>query len=142
MITFAEFLKKYSTIPNQFIDDFFGIIKNYQDLDDLFYISLDDISKWINKRKDNLKQVLVKNFSQNIDYTLKKVIERGGKPKEIILLKSTTFKKLCMILNNKKAKEVREYFLQVEETLDKYKNYIINSLKVQVKKMDTSLKSR
>ena len=39
-----------------------------------------------------------------------------------------------MMLNNKKAKEVREYFLKVEETLDKYKNYIINSLKTQVKK--------
>ena len=47
-----------------------------------------------------------------------------------------------MISKSKKAKEVREYFLKVEETLDKYKNYIINSLKTQVKKMDTSLKSR
>ena len=131
MITFAEFLKKYSTIPNLFIDDFYGIIKDYKELDDLFYISLDNISKWINKRKDNLKQVLIKNFSKNVDYTLEKVVERGGKPKEIILLKSSTFKKLCMMLNNKKAKEVREYFLKVEETLDKYKNYIINSLKTK-----------
>ena len=73
MITFAEFLKKYSTIPNLFIDDFYGIIKDYKDLDDLFYISLDNISKWINKRKDNLKQVLIKNFSKNVDYTLEKI---------------------------------------------------------------------
>jgi hypothetical protein len=80
-------------------------------------------------------------ISKNVDYTLEKIVERGGKPKENILLKSSTFKKLCMMLNNKKAKEVREYFLKVEETLDKYKNYIINSLKTQVKKMDTSLKS-
>ena len=141
MITFAEFLKKYSTIPNQFIDDFFGIIKNYQDLDDLFYISLDDILKWLGQKKSNIKRTLIKNFNKNIDYTIEKVDVGRGKPKEIILLKSSTFKKLCMILNNKKAKEVRDYFLNVEETLDKYKNYIINSLKTQVKKMDTSLKS-
>jgi hypothetical protein len=44
-----------------------------------------------------------------------------------------------MMLNNEKSKEVREYFLKVEEMLDKYKNYIINSLKTQVKKMGTSL---
>ena len=142
MIEFSEFLKKYSTIPNQFIDDFFKIIKNYNDFDNLFYIYLDNVAKWVNQKKSNIKRTLVKNFSKNIDYSIEKIEVGRGKPKENILLKSSTFKKLCMMLNNKKAKEVREYFLKVEETLDKYKNYIINSLKTQVKKMDTSLKSR
>ena len=142
MIEFSEFLKKYSTIPNQFIDDFFKIIKNYNDFDNLFYINLDVVTRWVNQKKSNIKRTLVKNFSKNIDYSIEKIEVGRGKPKENILLKSSTFKKLCMMLNNKKAKEVREYFLKVEETLDKYKNYIINSLKTQVKKMDTSLKSR
>jgi phage anti-repressor protein len=142
MLEFSEFLKKYSTIPNQFIDDFFKIIKNYNDFDNLFYIYLDNVAKWVNQKKSNIKRTLVKNFSKNIDYSIEKIEVGRGKPKENILLKSSTFKKLCMMLNNKKAKEVREYFLKVEETLDKYKNYIINSLKTQVKKMDTSLKSR
>jgi phage anti-repressor protein len=141
MLEFSEFLKKYSTIPNQFIDDFFKIIKNYNDFDNLFYIYLDNVAKWVNQKKSNIKRTLVKNFSKNIDYSIEKIEVGRGKPKENILLKSSTFKKLCMMLNNKKAKEVREYFLKVEETLDKYKNYIINSLKTQVKKMDTSLKS-
>jgi hypothetical protein len=70
MITFAEFLKKYSTIPNLFIDNFYGIIKDYKELDDLFYISLDDVSKWINQNKGNIKRTLVKYFSKNVDYTL------------------------------------------------------------------------
>jgi phage anti-repressor protein len=142
MIEFSEFLKKYSTIPNQFIDDFFKIIKNYNDFDNLFYINLDIVARWVNQKKSNIKRTLVKNFSKNVDYSIEKIEIGRGKPKENILLKSSTFKKLCMMLNNKKAKEVREYFLKVEETLDKYKNYIINSLKTQVKKMDTSLKSR
>jgi phage anti-repressor protein len=142
MIEFSEFLKKYSTIPNQFIDDFFKIIKNYNDFDNLFYINLDVVTRWVDQKKSNIKRTLVKNFSKNIDYSIEKIEVGRGKPKENILLKSSTFKKLCMMLNNKKAKEVREYFLKVEETLDKYKNYIINSLKTQVKKMDTSLKSR
>jgi phage anti-repressor protein len=142
MIEFSEFLKKYSTIPNQFIDDFFKIIKNYNDFDNLFYINLDIVARWVNQKKSNIKRTLVKNFSKNVDYSIEKIEIGRGKPKENILLKSSTFKKLCMMLNNKKAKEVREYFLKVEETLDKYKNYIINSLKIQVKKMDTSLKPR
>jgi len=142
MIEFSEFLKKYSTIPNQFIDDFFKIIKNYNDFDNLFYINLDIVARWVNQKKSNIKRTLVKNFSKNVDYSIEKIEIGRGKPKENILLKSSTFKKLCMMLNNKKAKEVREYFIKVEETLDKYKNYIINSLKTQVKKMDTSLKPR
>ena len=121
MIEFSEFLKKYSTIPNQFIDDFFKIIKNYNDFDNLFYIYLDNVAKWVNQKKSNIKRTLVKNFSKNIDYSIEKIEVGRGKPKENILLKSSTFKKLCMMLNNKKAKEVREYFLKVEETLDKYR---------------------
>jgi phage anti-repressor protein len=121
MIEFSEFLKKYSTIPNQFIDDFFKIIKNYNDFDNLFYINLDVVTRWVNKKKSNIKRTLVKKFSKNIDYSIEKIEVGRGKPKENILLKSSTFKKLCMMLNNKKAKEVREYFMKVEETLDKYR---------------------
>jgi phage anti-repressor protein len=141
MITFAEFLKKYSTIPNQFIDDFFKIL-NYNDYNDTFFIDFDKVVKWLGQRKDSTKRTLIDNFEKNIDYTLEKNDKFRGKPKNDILLKQSTFKKLCMISKSKKAKEVREYFLKVEETLDKYKDYIINSLKTQVKKMDTSLKSR
>lgn len=143
MIKFSDFLKKYTIIPNQFVDDFFSILDDYQNYDN-FFINLDKISEWLNIRKDNIKKILIDNFSKNIDYevSIKKMIKGRGRTKEIILLKSSTFKKLCMMLNNKKAKEVREYFLKVEETLDKYKDYIINSLKTQVKSMDSSLKPR
>lgn len=39
MITFAEFLKKYSVIPNQFIDDFFKVLQ-YTDYNDTFLLIL------------------------------------------------------------------------------------------------------
>ena len=122
MIKFSDFIKKYTSIPNQFVDDFFSILDDYQNYDN-FFINLDKISEWLNIRKDNIKKILIDNFSKNIDYqiTNKKIIKGRGRTKENILLKSSTFKKLCMMLNNKKAKEVREYFLKVEETLDKYR---------------------
>jgi phage anti-repressor protein len=141
MITFAEFLKKYSTIPNQFIDDFFNVLQ-YTDYNDTFFINFDNVVKWLGQRKDSTKRTLVDNFIKNVDYTLKKNDKFRGKPKNEILLKQSTFKKLCMISKSNRAKEVREYFLNVEETLDKYKDYIINSLKTQVKSMDLSLKPR
>ena len=45
MITFAEFLKKYSTIPNQFIDDFFKILKLNSLLSKYLKVLFDPIRK-------------------------------------------------------------------------------------------------
>jgi hypothetical protein len=39
MLSFIDFLKKYSAIPNQFIDDFFNLI-NYQDIESNEKISI------------------------------------------------------------------------------------------------------
>ena len=51
MITFPEFLKKYSTIPNQFIDDFFKLFdyKNINSQEKI--VNLEDVSKWLNGLK-------------------------------------------------------------------------------------------
>jgi hypothetical protein len=96
----------------------------------LFDIDIDNIVKLINQRKANIKRTLVKNFSKNVDYTLEKVIERGGKPKENIFLKLVTFKKLCIILNNKKTKLLYDYIFIIEENINRYKDNIIESLKI------------
>jgi superfamily II DNA or RNA helicase len=97
----------------------------------LFDIDIDNIVKFINQRKANIKRTLVKNFSKNVDYTLEKIeVGRGGKPKENILLKLYTFKKLCVILNNKKTKLLYDYIFIIEENINQYKDNIIESLKI------------
>ena len=48
-------------------------------------IDIDNIVKFINQRKANIKRTLVKNFSKNVDYTLEKIEVGRGKPKENIL---------------------------------------------------------
>jgi superfamily II DNA or RNA helicase len=97
----------------------------------LFDIDIDNLVKLINQRKANIKRTLVKNFSKNVDYTLEKIeVGRGGKPKENILLKLVTFKKLCVILNNKKTKLLYDYIFIIEENINRYKDNIIESLKI------------
>ena len=61
MITFAEFLKKYSTIPNQFIDEFFKIL-NYNEYNEIFFIDFDKVVKWLGQRKDSTKRTLIDNY--------------------------------------------------------------------------------
>ena len=124
IITFQEFLKMYSTISNRFIDEYYALLLN----DDIysFYINLEDVAKWLKLNKVEIKKLLLKNFKKNVDYKI-------DKNKETILLNSFAFKKICMISKSKKAEEVREYFLKIEENLFKYKEYIINKLKQRLK---------
>ena len=68
-----------------------------------------------------------------MDYTIQKEksSKRGGQI-EIILLTPKCFKLLCMKSKSKKADQVREYYLELEEIVDKYKNYIIDGLNKKI----------
>jgi superfamily II DNA or RNA helicase len=119
-----NFIKnKLPDIPDYLIEI---ICKNNK----LFDIDIDNIVKLINQRKGNIKRTLVKNFSKNVDYTLEKIEVGRGKPKENIFLKLLTFKKLCIILNNKKTKLLYDYIFIIEENINRYKDNIIESLKI------------
>jgi len=133
-----EFLKKYSNISNKFIEDFFSLydINNNNE----FIINLENIAKWLNTKKGDLKETLKNSYHLNIDYIIKKNISNGkkGAPKEDILLSIKCFKLLCMQSRTNKAKEVREYFYSLEELIDKYKNYIIEGLKDKISKLENN----
>ena len=53
MISLIDFLKKYSTIPNQFIDDFYKIIDYKEINNNEITIDLNDVVKWLNIQKKN-----------------------------------------------------------------------------------------
>jgi phage anti-repressor protein len=137
-----DFLKTYSKISNKFIDDFFGLYE-LNNKDD-FIINLENISKWLNARKDHLKETLINSYQLNIDYIINKTKSNGkkGAPIENILLTVKCFKLLCMQSRTKKAVEVREYFYSLEELIDKYKNYIIEGLKDKINKLENNQKPK
>ena len=142
-----DFLIKESKINKDFIKDFFGIQKNkvyekYQPVT----INLDDIAFWLDAKKGNLKDTLIRNYLNKFDYIIKpiekislldeqkrsdniisnKYSDKGGQNKELILLTSECFKMLCMKSNTKKANKVRQYYIDLEKLIDKYKDLIIN----------------
>jgi len=47
MIQFIDFLKKYSTIPNNFLDDFYKIFNNTSLDSNEINIDLDNVIKWL-----------------------------------------------------------------------------------------------
>ena len=131
MLSFIDFLKKYSNVPNQFIDDFFSLM-DYKEFDsDEKIVDLDNVIKWLDINKGMAKKTLTKSYIKNIDYSIKKVTKlkgKGGQNKEKILLTIRCFKKFCQLTRSKHGDDVRNYFIDVEYTLNKYKNYIIEGL--------------
>ena len=141
MITLQEFLKKYSSISNKFINDFFSLYTINSDDDDLI-INFDNLVNWLNMRKDNLKKTLINSYIKNVDYKIKKIKSTtAGKPREEILITSNCCKRLCMMSRTKKAEEVRSYFIEIEKLMNKYKNYIIEALDKRINILENNQKS-
>jgi hypothetical protein len=90
-----------------------------------FIIDLDNIWKWLGfSQKVRAKELLIKNFNEDIDYvkslSLKgkqTVKTKGGQNKEIFMLNIDTFKKFCLKACTKKADEIHEYFIKLENIM-------------------------
>ena len=67
-----NFLKKFSTLNNDFIDDFYNIYDiNKNHLND-YPINIEIIAKWLNTQKGKLKETLLNTYTKNIDYKISK----------------------------------------------------------------------
>jgi hypothetical protein len=113
-IDLINFIKKYSSISNTFLEDFFSI-NNYNDFSNNFIINLDIVSKLLEVHKGNIKNTLIKSYKKNIDYTVERIKKgkgtgRGATTKEKILLTPICFKKICQLTKSKKGDEVRELY--------------------------------
>jgi len=67
MINLQQYLKKYSTVTNKFIDDFFGLYYVNTNNNN-FVIELITITKWLDTTKAHMKETLVHSYTKNIDY--------------------------------------------------------------------------
>lgn len=139
-LSLQDYLKKFSSVSNKFIDDFFGLF-NENTNDNDFVINIESVSSWLNLRKDSTKKTLVETYRKNIDYKI--IINKSasaGRPSETILLTPDCFKRVCMLTKSSKGEEVRSYYIQLEKHLDKYKDNIINDLRSRIKILEDDLK--
>ncbi len=105
-----------------------------------FVIDLDHVWKWLGfSSKHKAKELLNKSFILDKDYTKsltqtgeQKTPNHGGNNKQTILLNIDTFKKFCLKAGTKKADEVHEYYIKLEETLHEIIQEESNELKLQL----------
>ena len=140
-LSLQDYLKKYSSINNKFIDDFFSLYDVKTSNDD-FVINLENVAKWLNCKKFTLNDTIKNSYQINIDYKISKSINQKstGRPREEVMITPNCFKRLCMMSRTEKAEEVRSYFIALEDHINKYKGYIIEGLNKKVAKYETELK--
>ena len=141
-INLIEFLKNHTKINNDFIDDFFGLYDSNDKYN--FAINLENIAKWMKSNKSDLKETLVNSYKENIDYKIIKGTSNGlkGKPKHTVLLTPKCFKLMAMQSKTKKAIQIREYYYELEQVIDQYKEYIIKGLESKISKLENNQKPK
>ena len=126
-----------------FISSFYCYL-NYNQTTD-FVINLDNVWEWLGfSQKVNAKKVLEKHFLLDIDYKillckLQDQVSHGGHNKETIMLNIKTFKLFCIKASTKKANEIHEYFIKLEELLYLVIQEESNGLKLQLEKKNVEL---
>ena len=140
-----DFLLSHSKIDETFILDFFDIRTNYHAIKHKpFIINLEVVSLWLCTRKTKLKETLVKSYKKNIDYKIAARARspnttRGGNNKIDVFITPDTFKMLCMRSNTKKAEEVRKYYVQLEDLVNEYREFIIKSQSDKIERLEYEL---
>ena len=113
------------------------IYMNYHPTND-FPINLETLVKLVGfAHKKNAKRTLENNFTKDEDYKVtvipkehgKKVLlskeqnlntkDLGGRPEEQIMLNIDTFKNMCMLVKTEKSKEIRKYYVKLENIYNK-----------------------
>lgn len=128
-----------------FVASFYGFL-NYDSKTD-FVIDLDDVWKWLKfSTKQKAKMLLENHFVKDTDYITSLTPQvkqpdhiKGGHNKEIIMLNVATFKKFCLKAGTKKADEIHDYYIKLEETLHEVVHDESTELKLQLEKTNMEL---
>jgi len=129
-----------------FLSSFYCYLK-YDTKND-FVIDLDNVWKWLGfGQKVNAKRVLEKNFLIDKDYKMllcKSAKQddkiHGGHNKETFMLNIDTFKKFCLKAETKKADEVHDYFIRLENIMFEITKEESEQLKKEVLQLENKNK--
>ena len=130
-----------------FVASFYSFL-NYDQKKD-FVIDLDDVWKWVGfQQKVKAKALLEKHFVIERDY-IKSLSQqgkqtthvKGGQNKEVIMLTMRAFKLFCLKAGTKKAEDIHEYYIKLEELLQEVLNEESNELKLQLENKNIELQT-
>jgi hypothetical protein len=140
-------IKEHFTESQQqmFVTSFYCYL-NYNQTTD-YVVDLDNVWEWLGyNQKYAAKRVLERHFIIDRDYKI--LLTRsgeqdgnthGGHNKEIFMLNIKTFKLFCIKSGTKKADEIHEYFIKLEELLGQVVHEESDELKRQLQRKDNHI---
>jgi hypothetical protein len=139
--------EKFNETDQQLFLASFYCFLNYQKND--FVINLDNIWEWLGfTQKVSAKRVLEKNVVLDKDYKrsvynlVNQEKTHGGGNKEKFMLNVKTFKLLCLKSGTKKADQIHEYYINLEETLQDVIQEETDELKNQLERKEIQIQTR
>ena len=140
---------KFTDTEQQLFVGSFYCFLNYNQRED-FVIDLDNVWRWLGfSTKQKAKMLLEKNFIVDNDYKFMPIDQvkqdihtHGGHNKETILMNIRTFKLFCLKAGTKKAEQIHEYYIKLEETLQEIVQEESDELKLQLENKEKELKCK
>lgn len=135
-----DFLKKYSPVENNFVDDFFQYVDPSTTDETAFVVDINLGAKWLKMTKGNLLKTLKASYIVEVDYKIIRPPKpgRGFGTMRHIMLTSDCFKTLCMRSNSEQADRVRAYFIAVEKTLFRYRAEIVTAMQGRIMQLENN----
>ena len=134
-----DFLKKFSPIPNSFIEDLFELYGT-STLQSDPVVNLDAVAKWLGIRKGTLVSTLRASYKKGVDYEMtvqpRLPGAHGGHNRAVVLLTPDCFKRVCMRSRGRKAEGVRTYFIMLEGLVLKYKDQLMEGMQADIDRLE------
>jgi hypothetical protein len=130
-----------------FVSSFYCYLNYDKNID--FVVDLDNVWKWLGfQQKYNAVRMLEKYFNLDLDYktapqvggavfeTENNIKKNGGQNKQTILLTIKCFKSLCLKAQTKKASEIHEYYMKMEDVLHQIVEEETDELRLQLEQKE------
>ena len=128
-----------------FVSSFYCYLNYDKNID--FVVDFDNVWKWLGfQQKYHAKVVLERHFKLDIDYKnlapaiagalLEQPKINGGQNKQTIMLTIKCFKSLCLKAQTKKADEIHEYYMKMEEVLHQIVEEETDELRLQLEQKE------
>jgi cell division septum initiation protein DivIVA len=158
----AKLQENFSTFEQQLFVASFYCYLNYDKNTD-FVVDLDHVWKWLGfSQKAHVKPMVESNFKLDVDYKIvtssetdedqpphspdksgsDKPKKHGGHNKQTIKLTIRCFKLLCLKAQTKKAGEIHDYYMKMEETLHQILDTETSELRAQLEQSAAQLEQK
>jgi hypothetical protein len=134
-----------------FVSSFYCYLNYDKNID--FCVDLDKVWEWLGfSQKASGIRILEKHFKLDIDYKTASHTDEehiafaslakekhGGQNKQTILLTIKCFKSVCLKAQTKKASEIHEYYMKLEEVLHEIVEEETDELRLQLEQKNTTI---